>query len=74
MTRLRDNPAIARNATALHRWIIATAGVLRGTIVFAAWPYLVVAIFAAPFALVLIASGALNVLPLVFFAPSAELR
>jgi hypothetical protein len=84
--QVRDNPPVARNATALHRWIIGTARRLRATPVFAAWPYLVVGIFALPFAwrrrersaariaLVLIASGTLYALPLMVFAPSAELR
>ena len=84
--QVRDNPPVAQNTTALHRWIIGTARELRDTPVFAAWPYLVVGLFAAPFAwlrrdrlaariaLILIASGALYALPLVFAAPSAELR
>jgi hypothetical protein len=81
-----DNPPVERNTTALNRWIIGTAAALRDTPVFAAWPYLVVGIVAAPFAwrrrerpaariaLVLLVSGALYALPLVFLAPSAELR
>ena len=84
--QVRDNPPIAQNTIALHRWIIGTARELRDTPVFAAWPYLVVGLFAAPFAwlrrdrlaariaLILIASAALYALPLVFAAPSAELR
>jgi len=84
--QVRDNPPIARNTTALHRWIIGTAQRLRATPLFAAWPYFVVGIVAAPFAwrrrdrsaariaLMLIVSGALYALPLVFLAPSAELR
>jgi len=84
--QVRDNPPIARNITAFHLWIIGRAERLRDTVVFAAWPYLVVGIVAAPFAwrrrdrptariaLILIVSGALYALPLVFLAPSAELR
>ena len=84
--QVRDNPPIAQNTTALHRWIIRTAQRLRDTPVFAGWPYLVVGVIAAPLAwrrrdrfaariaLILIASGALYALPLVFAAPSAELR
>jgi len=84
--QVRDNPPVAQNTTALHRWIIGAAQRLRDTPVFAAWPYLVVGLFAAPFAwrrrdrpaaqiaLVLIVSGALYALPLVFLAASAELR
>jgi hypothetical protein len=84
--QVRDNPPIAQNTTAIHRWIIGAARRLRSTVVFAAWPHLVVGVFAAPFAwrrrdraaariaLVLIASGALYAFPLVFLAPSAELR
>jgi hypothetical protein len=84
--QVRDNPPVASNASALHGWIIGTAERLRATPVFAAWPYLIVGLLAAPFAwrrrdrhaariaLVLIVSGALYALPLVFLAPSAELR
>jgi hypothetical protein len=84
--QVRDNPPIAQNTTALHRWIIEMGQRLRATPVFAAWPYLGAGIVAAPFAwrrrdrlaariaLVLILSGALYALPLVFLAPSAELR
>jgi hypothetical protein len=84
--QVRDNPPVSQNTTALHGWIIRTAERLRDTPVFAAWPYLVVGLVAAPVAwrrrdrltahvaLILIASAALYALPLVFLAPSAELR
>ena len=84
--QVRDNPPIAPNATALHTWIFRAAERLRATPVFAAWPCLLVGLAAAPvawrrrerlttrIALALIASAALYAMPLVVFAPSAELR
>ncbi len=84
--QVRDNPPIAPNATALHGWIVRTAHRLRPTPVFAAWPYLIVGLFALPFAwrrrsdlaaslaLVLLVSGTLYAAPLIVAAPSAELR
>jgi hypothetical protein len=84
--QVRDNPPVSANTTALHGWIFRTAERFRDTLVFAAWPYLLVGLVAAPFAwrrrdrlaariaLVLIASGALYAVPLTVLAPSAELR
>ncbi len=84
--QFRDNPPVPTNTTALHGWIFRTAERLRDTPMFAAWPYLLVGLVAAPFAwrrrdrpaariaLVLIASGALYALPLVVLVTSAEVR
>lgn len=84
--QVRDNPPVAPNTTALHGWIFRTAERFRDTLVFAAWPCLLVGLVAAPFAwrrrdrlpariaLLLIASGAFYALPLTVLAPSAELR
>ncbi len=81
-----DNPPIAANSSALHNACLRAIESLRDTVVFAAWPYLVLALAAlalawrrrqhanAQAALALLASGLLYAAPLPLVAPSAELR
>jgi hypothetical protein len=81
----RDNPPVARNASALHRILMRAAASLVSTPILAGWPYLVVGLLAARsawrrrrenagrIALVLLISAWLYVVPLLMLAP-AELR
>jgi hypothetical protein len=83
--RYRDNPPVARNASALHRMLMRAAASLASTPLLAGWPYLVVGMLAAPsawrrrredagrIALVLLVSAWLYLVPLLLLAP-AELR
>lgn len=82
----RDNPPVARNASALHAALMRAAAALVATPLLAAWPYGVVALLAfalawrrrrethATFALILLASATLFAAPLPLLAPAAELR
>lgn len=82
----RDNPPVARNASALHAALMRAAAALAATPLLAAWPYLAAGLVAGAFAwprrrrpsaaiaLVLLASAALLALPLPLIAPAAELR
>lgn len=82
----RDNPPIEPAKGVLHRGLVALAESSRATPVLAAWPYLLIGVLAFPFALaargalparlalMLLASAGLYAAPLVFLAPSAELR
>lgn len=83
--RYRDNPPVARNAGALHAGLMRAAAALRATPLLAAWPYLLAGLVALPFAwrrrfhggryaFTLLASAWLYALPLMLFAPAAELR
>lgn len=84
--RYRDNPPVARNASALHAALMAAAAALSSTHVLAAWPYLLAGLLAAPrawrrrgetagaAACALLASAWLYALPLCALAPAAELR
>ena len=81
-----DNPPVAPNVGVLHRTLMRVAAVLRATPALAAWPYLLIGLIALPaawrrrpepggrVALLLLASAWLYALPLVFLAPSAEVR
>jgi hypothetical protein len=85
-TQYRDNPPVASNATRLHAWLIDGFGATRASILFAAWPYVFLALIAgavawrrrehthAQAAMAAIASGLLYAAPLPVIAPSAELR
>ena len=80
------NPHIAPNTSRLHGWFMRQFDSLRSTGVFAAWPYVLVALAAlvlawrrraeplAQAALAIVSSGLLYALPLAVIAPSAELR
>ncbi|MEP7041538.1 MAG: hypothetical protein ABI843_00660 [Dokdonella sp.] len=82
----RDNPSIARNATALHAALMDSAATLAATPLLAPWPYLLTGLLSLPaawhrrrliagkIALVLLASTALYALTFTLFATSAELR
>lgn len=82
----RDNPPVTPNTGELHRMLMQAAEMLRDTPIFAAWPYLLIGLVAAPIAwrrraqppastaLVMLASAAMYTLPLVLLAPSADLR
>jgi hypothetical protein len=82
----RDNPAVARNASGLHRMLMRAAASLSVTPLLAGWPYALIGGIAAPFAwrrrrrnagaiaLTLLASAWLYALTLVALAPAAELR
>ncbi|HET7924444.1 MAG TPA: hypothetical protein VFL30_06065 [Rhodanobacteraceae bacterium] len=81
----RDNPPVARNASALHRTLMRVFDRLRTTSLLAGWPYLLVGLLAAipawrrrrelagVVAIALLASAWLYVVPLIALAP-AELR
>ncbi|MBN8887053.1 MAG: hypothetical protein J0I77_15130 [Rudaea sp.] len=81
-----DNPPVARNDSPLHAACIRVAEALRDTVALAAWPYLVISLFAfavawrrrtqanAQAALAVLASGLAYAAPLPLIAPSAELR
>jgi hypothetical protein len=83
--RYRDNPPVARNASALHRKLMQAAAFLVRTPLLAGWPYLAVGLLAAPtvwrrrredtgrIAFVLLLSAWLYLLPLLLLVP-AELR
>ena len=82
----RDNPPIARNSSALHRFLLRPAQALASTPVLAAWPYLLIGLAAVPaawrrrraasgsIALIALASAWLYALPFTLIAASAELR
>jgi hypothetical protein len=82
----RDNPPLAANGSALHRALVAVCEWGFDTLVFAAWPYLALALIAgivawrrrtaptAQVALAILSSGLLYAAPLPLIAPSAELR
>jgi len=82
----RDNPPIARNATALHAALMGAAAAFAATVVLAPWPYLLIGLACLPaawrrrrspagaIALVLLASAGLYALTLTLLAVSAELR
>lgn len=81
----RDNPPVARNRSALHVALMATAETLRSTRVLAGWPYLALGLVALPFAwrrrrelaggvaLVALASAWLYLVPMLPLV-AAELR
>jgi hypothetical protein len=83
--RYRDNPPVARNASALHRRLMDAFAALSATALLAGWPYLCAGILAAVpawrrrhelagvVAVTLLASAWLYVVPLIALAP-AELR
>ncbi|MEO8459370.1 MAG: hypothetical protein ABI451_02475 [Dokdonella sp.] len=85
-TSYQDNPPIAPNRSGLHRTVMGWAVGAIATPWFAAWPYLLVGLVAAPFAFrqrhqlsgpiacLLLASAWLHALPLIVLAPAAELR
>jgi len=82
----RDNPPIARNATALHASLMSAAATIAATTWLAPWPYLLIGLVGLPaawrrrrsaagaVALVLLASAGLYALSLTLLAVSAELR
>jgi hypothetical protein len=82
----RDNPPIARNATALHAALMGAAATFAATVMLAPWPYLLIGFACLPaawrrrrsqpgaIALVLLASAGLYALSLTLLAVSAELR
>ena len=81
-----DNPPLAANRSALHGAAIAFCQAAWAGALFAAWPYVVLALFAlgvawrrrtlpqAQTALAVLASGLCYAAPLPLIAPSAELR
>jgi len=81
----RDNPAVARNTSALHKALMRSAASLSRTWLLAGWPYLVIGLVALPSAwrrrremagaaaLLLLSSAWLYLLPLIVLVP-AELR
>lgn len=82
----RDNPPVVANAGRLHALFVGWIDAARSSIVFAAWPYVLLALVAgfvawrrraspqAQAALAAIGSGLLYAAPLPLIAPSAELR
>ena len=80
------NPLVTPNTSRIHGWFMRQFDRLRSTSVFAAWPYVLVALVAlglawrrraeplAQAALAVLSSGLLYALPLAVIAPSAELR
>jgi hypothetical protein len=85
-TQYRDNPALPARTGEIHEWTLAQFEARRSSAVFAAWPYLLLAVIAifvawhrresalAKAALATAASGLLYAAPLPFIAPSIELR
>ena len=85
-TPYRDNPLVAANTGTLHAALMHAAAACAATPVLAAWPYLALGLFAAPWAwhrrrdtagtvaVVCLASAWVYALPLTVLAPSAELR
>lgn len=83
--RYRDNPPVARNASALHALLMNAAARLGPTAWLAGWPYLLVGLAALPFAwrrraelagivaLIALTSAWLYLAPLIVLVP-AELR
>jgi len=81
-----DNPPLAPNRSALHAAAIALCQATFAGVLFAAWPYLALALIAcvvawrrraaprAQVALAVLASGLCYAAPLPLIAPSAELR
>jgi hypothetical protein len=81
-----ENPPIEPNTSTPHAWLMQAFDAVRDTVVFAAWPYAVLALIAlavawrrrgeqqAQAALAVICSGLLYALPLPLISPSAELR
>lgn len=81
-----DNPPLAANSSALHAAVVAFCQGAFASVLFAAWPYLVLALIAlvaawrrraaprAQVALAVLASGLGYAAPLPLIAPSAELR
>lgn len=82
----RDNPPIVANTGWLHALFVGWIDAARSSIVFAAWPYILLSLVAgfvawrrrgclqAQAALAAIGSGLLYAAPLPLIAPSAELR
>jgi hypothetical protein len=82
----RDNPPVARNATALHASLMGAAAAIAATPWLAPWPYLLIGLAGLPaawrrrrspagaIALMLLASADLYALSFTLLAASAELR
>jgi hypothetical protein len=82
----RDNPPVVVNSGRLHTLFVGWIDAARSSIVFAAWPYVLLSLVAgfvawrrrgsprAQAALAAIGSGLLYAAPLPLIAPSAELR
>jgi len=85
-TQYRDNPPVAVNGSRLHAMFDGWIDASRGSVLFAPWPYVLLALVAglqawrrrenpqAQAALATLVSGLLYAAPLPLIAPSAELR
>jgi hypothetical protein len=86
VTPYANNPPLDANRSALHRAVVAFCQATYASVLFAAWPYLAVALIAlvaawrrravlrAQVALAVLVSGLFYAAPLPVIAPSAELR
>ena len=82
----KDNPATVRNEGALNRWLQPVLDGLVDTVLFAAWPYLLVSLLLSGLALkhrrsptralagTVAASSLMLALPLVLLSPSSDFR
>lgn len=85
-TQYQDNPALPASTGKVREWFLAQFEARRSSEIFAAWPYLLLALLAtlsvwhrresplAKAALAVATSGLLYAAPLPFVAPSMELR